>query len=88
MLSKARFNSDTNIQLKGLFKCIDKRCRICSLYVNKGNNFVMSNNMRQELRSDAISRDINVIYYLKYIMCDHKETFPLVNFPYTYIIVP
>ena len=67
LLSKARFNADTSnfIQLKGLFKYTDKRCKICFLYVNKGNTFVMSNNMRWELRSQVTCRDINVIYYSK-----------------------
>ena len=58
---------------KRIFKCTDKRC--CSLYVNEGNSFVMSNNMRWGLRSNEICRDINVIYYLKCNMCDHKETY-------------
>ena len=77
LLSKARFNTDTNnfIQLKGLFKCTDKRCKICLLYVNEGNSFVMSNNMRWELRSHVTCRDINEIYYLKCNICDHKETY-------------
>ena len=75
LLSKARFNTDTNnfIQLKGLFKCTDKRCKICLLYVNEGNSFVMSNNMRWELCSNVTCSDVNVIYYLKCNMCDHKE---------------
>ena len=34
----------------------------------------MSNNMRWELRSQVTCRDINVIYYLKCNMRDHKET--------------
>ena len=44
--SKARFNTGTNnfIQLKGLFKCAGKRCKICSLCVGKDNSFVVSNN--------------------------------------------
>ena len=88
VLSNARFNTDTNIQPKGLFKRTDKRCKICLLYINEGNNFVMSNNMRWEFRSHLICRGINVIYYLKCNMCNHKETFPFVNFPYTNIIVP
>ena len=33
----------------------------------------MSNNMRLELRSYVTCTDINVIYCLKYNMCDHKE---------------
>ena len=31
--------------------------------------------MRWELHSHATCRDINVIYYLKCNMCDHKETY-------------
>ena len=77
MLSKAQFNTDTNnfIQPKGLFKCTNKRCKICSLYVNEGNSFVMPNDMKWELCSHVICWDINVIYYLKCNMCDHKETY-------------
>ena len=77
MLSKARFNTDTSnfMQLKGLFKCTEKRCKIYLLYVNEGNSFVMSNNMKWELRSHVTCRDINVIYYLKCNMCDRKETY-------------
>ena len=63
------------MQPKRLFKCRNKRFKICSLYVSEGNSFVMSNNMRWELRSHVTCRDINVIYYLKRNMCDHKETY-------------
>ena len=37
LLSKARFNTDTNsfLQLKGLFKCTDKHCKVCLLDVNE-----------------------------------------------------
>ena len=35
----------------------------------------MSNNMRWELRSHVTCRDINVIYYLKCNVCDHKEMY-------------
>ena len=77
MLSKARFNTDPNnfIQPKGLSKCTDKPCKICSLYVNEDNSFDMSNNMIWELRSHVTCRYINVIYYLRYNMCDNKETY-------------
>ena len=77
LFSKARLNTDTNnfIQLKRLFKCTDKRCKICFLYVNEGNSFVMSNNMRWELRSHVTCRDIDIINYLECIMCDHKEMY-------------
>ena len=35
---------------------------------------MLSNNMRWELRSHVTCRDINVIYYLKFHVCDRKET--------------
>ena len=35
----------------------------------------MSNNMRWELRSHVTCRDINVMYYLKCNMRDHKKTY-------------
>ena len=117
LLLAARINTDTNnfIQPKGPFKRTDKRCKICSLYVNEDNSFVKSNYMKWEFRSHVTCRDINVIYYLKSNMCDIKkcilgkqlaimllvlkvesinilvtveQVFTLVNFPYTYIIVP
>ena len=47
LLSKARCITDTNsfLQLKRLFKCRDKHCKICWLVVNEGNSFVIHNNM-------------------------------------------
>ena len=62
MLSKVRFNTDTNIfiQLKGLFKYTDKRFKICLLHVNEDNSLVMTNNVKWELRSHVTCRDINV----------------------------
>ena len=75
MLSKARLNTDTNnfIQPKRLFKCTDKRLKICLLHVNEDISFVMSINMRWKLRSHVTFRDNNVIYYLKCNMSDHRE---------------
>ena len=54
---------------------IDKHCKICWLNVNEGNSFVNPNNMRLELRSYVTCTDINVIYYSKYNMCQHKERY-------------
>ena len=77
MLSKAIFNTDTNsfIQPKGLFKCTDKRGKICLFYINEGNRFVMPSNMRWKLRSQVFCRGINVIYYKICNMYNHKEKY-------------
>ena len=95
---------------RGILNIEINAAKSCWLYANEGNNFVMSNSMRWELRSHVTCRGINVIYYLK---CKKRilekrpaimllalkvesistlviveQVFPLVNFPYTYIIVP
>ena len=51
--TRARFSTEINAfqQQNGLFKCIDKHCKICSLYIVEGYSFIMSNNMRWQLRS-------------------------------------
>ena len=53
----------------------DKRCKICSMYILEGHSFIMSNNMRWDLRSHVNCRSINIIYYLKWNMCKKKETY-------------
>ena len=45
------------------------------LYVNEDNSFVMSNNIRWELRSHVTCRDMNVMYYLECNICEHKVTY-------------
>ena len=77
LLTRARFNTEINAfgQQNGLFKCMDKRSKICSLYIVEGHSFIMSNNMRWELRSHVTCRSINIIYYLKCNMCKKKETY-------------
>ena len=77
LLPKGRFDTYTNnfIQPKGLFKCTDKRCKICSLYVNEDNSFVMSSNMRWKLCSNVTCRVVNVMHKLKCNTCDHSDTY-------------
>ena len=77
LLTRARFNTEINAfgQQKGLFKCIDKRCKICSLYIVEGHSFIMSNNMTWELQSHVTCRSINIIYYLKCNISKKKETY-------------
>ena len=48
LLTRARFNTEINAfqQQNRLFKCTDKRCKICSLYMVEGHSFIMSNNIK------------------------------------------
>ena len=43
-LASSRFISNLkHIRKPGTYKCSDKRCKICQIYLNKANKFTMSN---------------------------------------------
>ena len=43
-------------------------------YLNETNKFTMSNRQLWEIRREIDYHSVNVIYYLKCIMCNEKET--------------
>ena len=53
----------------------DKLCKICQIYLNKTNNFTMSNGQVREIRREIDCHSVNVIYYLKCKMFNEKETY-------------
>ena len=77
LLTRARFNTEINAfrQQNGFFKCIYKRCKICSLYITERHSFIMLNNMRWELRSHFTYRSVNIIYCFKCNMSKKKESY-------------
>ena len=64
-LVHSRFTKNTDKTPNGLFKCSNKRCKICRLYCE----FITSNGTKWEIKSDITCNSKNVIYYLKYNMC-------------------
>ena len=77
ILTSAVFKNDLIMQQRpnGLYKCNNKRCKICTLYVNECTSFQCSNGIMWEIRSNITCRDVNIIYYLKCNMCNHKTTY-------------
>ena len=77
ILAPSTFTSIPSITLtqNGLFKCSNKRCKICTLYINETKSFKMSNGLIWEIRRNITCKDINVIYYLKCNMCNKKTTY-------------
>ena len=77
ILSTAKFRNEdhpTSYE-NGLYKCLDKRCKICSLYINQCKSFEMSNGKTWEIRSNITCRDNNIVYYLKCNMCNKQTTY-------------
>ena len=60
---------ETNPSTPGLQKCIDKRCKLCRLYIEEGDRFITSNGEEWILKSQLTCNSINVIYFLKCTNC-------------------
>ena len=75
-LASSRFISNLkHIRKPGTYKCSDKRCKICQIYLNETNKFTMSNGQVWEIRREIDCQSVNVIYYLKCKICNEKETY-------------
>ena len=74
-LCNSQFLSHDNkkLQLKGLFRCTDKRCKICQLYINECNSFQTTNGVTWEIRCFIDCHSINVLYYLVCNFCKEES---------------
>ena len=69
-LTSSRFiSSFENIRKLGTYKCSDKRCKVCLIYLNK----IMSNGQVREICRESDSQTVNVTYYLGCEMCNKKK---------------
>ena len=73
-LSHSAFITDDREIKIGAFKCSDKRCKICRLYLQEGTTFVMSNGFLWELKCYADCHSLNILYYLVCNFCK-KESY-------------
>ena len=68
-LTKAKFAATTQLKQNGLFKCTDKRCKICRLYIQECSNFTLSNGQNWEIRTHITCNALKVIYFLTCNFC-------------------
>ena len=59
-------------KIVGLYKCDDKGCKICRLYIKEEVSFLTSNGTLWELRCFANCNSLNVIYFLKCNFCSFE----------------
>ena len=57
------------VQTAGLFKCRDKKCKICRLYIQEGSSFFTSNGTEWSLKCFANCNSLNVIYFQRCNFC-------------------
>ena len=56
--------------MNGIFKCKDKRCKICRLYLQECTFFQTANDTKWEVRSQISCNSRNVVYYLICCFCN------------------
>lgn len=67
-LSSSKFiNGDVTIK-PGVYRCQDKRCKICNLYLQIGDSVLMLDSSTWEVRASANCNSLNVIYFF---VCNH-----------------
>ena len=75
-LSKARFESpNKKVDKYGLFKCNNKACKHCNLYIQECTSFVTANSFKWSIKCHIACNSKNVLYYLKCKACNGKTTY-------------
>ena len=72
-LSNAGFICNDKNSNNGLYKCSDNRCKICSLYVQACNSFVVANGDTWEIKCHLHCNSLNIIYHLLCNGCNYES---------------
>ena len=78
LLSNAKFEEKTQSQLTKqalILKCTDKRCKICLMYLQQDESFLLSNKNTWIVKRQMSCHSKNVIYYLTCNRCDGLTTY-------------
>ena len=75
-LSKSQFESITPGKTEnGIFRCSDKRCKLCRLYIKPCKSFNTINGFEWVVRSHITCQSKNILYYLKCLACNGRTTY-------------
>ena len=72
-LTSAKFTTkiSVNKNMNGLFKCTNKSCKLCQLYIQECDSFICSNGIKWTIKNHITCNSKNVIYYLKCVSCNY-----------------
>ena len=72
-LTSAKFTSSVHIpQENGLFRCKDKKCKLCRLYIQQCKSFTVADGTEWTIKGHITCQSKNVVYYLWCIFCNGK----------------
>ena len=71
LLTSAKFEEDQQKQKEsGIFKCSDKKCKICKFYLQECREFKVENNVLWQVKSHLTCHSRNVIYFQRCNFCN------------------
>ena len=73
-LSNSALIRNENTVTPGVYKCNDKRCKICRLYLQEDMTYEMANGFMWNIRCPVGCNSLNIIYYLICLFCN-KESY-------------
>ena len=75
-LTRASFSSGAKaVKQNGIFKCDNKACKICKLYLKECTSFLTANNYEWEIKCHITCNSENVLYYLRCMICNGNCTY-------------
>ena len=69
-LSHSRFLQVQPERTAGVFKCLGPKCKICRLYIQVGNQVLMSDGSTWEVKCFANCNSLNILYFLVCNFCN------------------
>ena len=71
MLTTAKFEScEITNKNNGLYKCTDKRCKLCRLYIKECTSFITANGTEWHIKSHITCNSKLVLYFQRCASCD------------------
>ena len=79
-LTSAKFDTiNKSRKPKGIFKCDNKKCKICKLYMVECKSFKLANNEIWEVPTHITCQSTKVIYFQICTGCDHESNIGKTN---------
>ena len=70
--AQSNTQEDTVTKKNGLFRCRNKNCKLCRLYIQECTSFMTHNDTEWQIRSHINCNSVNALYLLKCMKCKNQ----------------
>ena len=73
LVSNSKYLSNNSSEKHGIFKCEDKRCKVCKLYLQECESFMTAKPYNWKVRCHVTCNSKNALYYLVCTSCEKES---------------